>query len=59
MENESKQCIHELQGDNLLLNGMKLGHVVEYSLKHSAGKPAELTLTIEVNVNQVDFESVK
>lgn len=45
--------------ETLSLDGIELRHVSEYSLKHSAGKPAELTLTLEVNVNQADFELVK
>ncbi len=47
------------KGSKLFLDGVELKHVLEYNLKHSAGKTAELTLTLEVNVNQVDFESVK
>ena len=38
--------------EELLLDGVPLKNVSAYELKHSAGKMAELTVTLTVNVNQ-------
>lgn len=42
--------------EGLYLDGIKLSNVISYSLQHAAGEPAELTVTMEVNVNQVETE---
>lgn len=38
--------------EELYLDGIELNNVMSYSLQHIAGELAELTVTMEVNVNQ-------
>lgn len=49
-ENANRLVIGEQE--ELLLDGVQLKNVSVYELKHSAGKMAELTVTLTVNVNQ-------
>ena len=51
--------MHKLTMDSkesIFLDGKKLDCVKEYELKHSAGQPAELKVTLIVTVNQVASE---
>lgn len=58
-DGEEELNTFRLNESKIFPDGVELRHVMGYSLKHSAGNPAELTLTLEVNVNQVELELVK
>lgn len=51
--------IPQKEGERLYLDGMELQRLTGYKLKHSAGKPTELTVTMEVIVDQSAFEQAK
>lgn len=42
--------------EKLILNDKELKDVLSYEIKHSAGKTAELTVTMEVTINQAVSE---
>lgn len=43
--------------EQIFLDGEPIENVVKYTLEHSAGEAAELTVTIAVKVGRVAFES--
>lgn len=54
--------MHKLTMDSMesiFLDGRKLDCVKDYELKHSAGQPAELKVTLIVTVTQVASELEK
>lgn len=42
--------------ERLYLDGVELTNVISYQLKHSAGEPTELMLTMHVMIGQSDSE---
>lgn len=44
------------EGEKLFIDGVELKAIQHYELHHSAGKKAELTVKLVVNVKQVDSE---
>lgn len=45
--------------EEIFLDDKKLNNVTEYEIKHSAGQPAELKITLLVTMGQVASESEK
>lgn len=47
---EHTNCFDIKEGEKLYLDGIELKRVLSYNVQHSAGEPAELTITLEVRI---------